>query len=277
MNSRLATRLRDAVKRTLQRNTPVFAGYAEALRHCPPGGYDSTAIAAVVAAKTERMIADPELCETSLPPAGRAGIALTSVIAQMLRGKGRSVRVLDFGGACGAHYFAARQLAPEVQFEWCVVETQAMIHQGRTKEDGSLKFAGSVSAAQELLSGVDLLHSSSTLQYLPAPELGLAELVDVGAAAMALTRLSLTDGEPFTVVQKSRLSHNGPGPLPPGFRDSRVAYPLTFLNRSRFETTLRQDYDIAAHYRDESSDHITPRGVIRGSSYLCLRKSGGRG
>ena len=151
-----------------------------------------------------------------------------------------------------------------------------MIHQARSLEDACLKFAGSVAGAQELLGGVDLLYSSSTLQYLPSPELGLAELIGVGAAAMALTRLSLTDGEQFTVVQKSRLSHNGPGSLPPGFRDGTVAYPLTILNRSRFEEALRQDYEIAARYRDESSDHITPRGAIRGSSYLCLRKSGGR-
>ena len=270
------TFLGKTAKDGLRRNAPVFASYAEALRHCPHGGYDSTAIAAVVCAKTERMMADPERCETSMPPAGRAGIALTSVIAQLLCGKGRSVRVLDFGGACGAHYFAARQLAPEVQFEWCVVETEAMIHQARSLEDGCLKFADSVAAAQELMGGVDLLHSSSTLQYLPAPESGLAELIRVGAAAMALTRLSLTDGEPFTVVQKSRLSHNGPGPLPPGFRDGTVAYPLTILNRSRFEEALRQNYEIAARYHDESSDHITARGAIRGSSYLCLRKSGGR-
>jgi len=275
MQNRLASSFRHAVKRTLQGHAPVFSGYTDALRHCSRGGYESASIATVVAAKTESMRADPVRCEASLPPAGRAGIALTALIGQLLRGRGRRVRVLDFGGACGAHYFAARMLAPEVQFEWCVVETEAMIHCARPFADGCLKFAGSIAAARELLGEVDLLHSSGTLQCLPEPEAGLAEMLEAEPAVIALTRLSLTDGESYTMVQKTRLSQNGPGPLPPGFRDGAVAYPLTILNRSLFEEAVRRDYEISARYRDESSDHLTPRGAVRGSSYLCFRKSGG--
>jgi putative methyltransferase (TIGR04325 family) len=272
MPARLAAAVRSAATRSIRRHSAVFSNYEEALRHCHDGGYSSADIAAVVLAKTERMIADPAFVECALPPAGRAGTALAVVIANLLAGKGDSVRVLDFGGACGGHYFAARRMAPSTRFEWCVVETDSMIEHARRLEGGGLCFAGNVASAETLLCGVDLVHSSSTLQYLPVPETGLAELVAIGAPVMALTRLSLTDGEPFTVVQRSRLSRNGPGSLPRGFRDCTVAYPLTILNRSRFEAALCLEYEIAACYRDESSDHVTPRGIVRGSSYLCLRK-----
>jgi putative methyltransferase (TIGR04325 family) len=273
MPHRLAAVIRKAAAKSIRRHAPVYASYEEALCRCRDGGYSSAAIPAVVRAKTARMIADPEALACALPSAGRAAIGLASVIANLLGGRTGSVRVLDFGGACGAHYFAARRIAPALRFEWCVVETGAMIEQAHSLEDGSLRFAASVASAQGMLGGVDLVHSASTMQYLPEPEAGLAELIRVGAPAMALTRLSLTDGEPFTIVQRSRLAHNGPGPLPPGYRDGTVAYPLTIMNRARFEAMLLQEYEIAACYRDESSDHVTPRGDIRGSSYLCLRKS----
>jgi putative methyltransferase (TIGR04325 family) len=271
MPARLAAAVRSAAARSIRRHSPVFSNYEEAIRQCRDGGYSGADIAAVVCAKTERMIADPELVGCALPPAGRAGIALTSVIASLLSGKSGTVRVLDFGGACGAHYFAACRMSPGLRFDWCVVETDAMIEQARTLEGGGLRFAAHLASAQSTLGGVDLVHSSSTLQYLPAPEAGLAGLIGVGAPVMALTRLSLTDGEPFTVVQRSRLAHNGPGSLPPGLKNTTVEIPLTILNRARFEAALREKYEIAACYRDESSDHMTPRGAICGSSYLCLR------
>jgi putative methyltransferase (TIGR04325 family) len=272
MPARLAAVVRNTATRSIRRHSRVFSGYEDALRGCRDGGYNSVDITAVVRAKTARMVGDPEFCEYALPAAGRAGIALASVIANLLGSTAGTVRVLDFGGACGAHYFVACRVAPTLRFEWCVVETEAMIEHARTLESGGLRFAASVASAQSMLGSIDLVHSSSTLQYLPDPEFGLAELIGVGAPAMALTRLSLTDGEPFTIVQKSRLAHNGPGPLPTGFRDCTVAYPLTILNRARFEAALCREYEIAACYRDESSDHVTPRGDIHGSSYLCLRK-----
>lgn len=271
MPARLAAAVRNVATRSIRRHAAVFTNYEEALRQCRDGGYNGAAIPAVVRAKTVRMIADPEFAECALPPAGRAGIALTSVIANLVGAGGGPVRVLDFGGACGAHYFAACRMTPATRFEWCVVETDAMIEQAHSLECGGLRFAAGVASAQSILGGVDLVHSASTLQYLPAPETGLAELIAVGAPVMALTRLSLTDGESFTVVQRSRLAHNGPGSLPPGFRNTTVEIPLTVLNRAGFEAALHEKYEIAASYRDESSDHMTPRGAIRGSSYLCLR------
>jgi putative methyltransferase (TIGR04325 family) len=266
--------LRNTVKTAVRRHAPVFADYAEALPHCRPGGYDDRAIAAVVRAKTGRLANDPDASDNLLPPAGRAGLALLSALAQLVRGKDRPIRVLDVGGACGAHYFAARHLAPAARFDWCVVETGAMISAGRSLADDGLKFAADIADGVCMLGGAaDLLHSSSTLQYLPRPETGLSGMLAVRAPVLALTRLSLTDGDSFTVVQKSRLSQNGPGPMPPGFQDASVSYPLTILNRARVEEALRSnDYEIVARYRDESSDHITPRGMIRGSSYVCLRK-----
>ncbi|MCC6588026.1 MAG: methyltransferase, TIGR04325 family [Bryobacterales bacterium] len=267
----LLNRLRKEVSRTYRRNARVYPGFSEALQQCPRGGYESALIAAVVRAKTEKIRTDRDLCESSMSPTTRAGIPLISLIARLLLPNASDIRVLDFGGACGAHYFLARQLAPGLRFRWCVVETDAMIEQGSLLADTCLTFARNVTAAQELLGGVDLLHSSGTLQYLPSPQATLGELLRVNAHLVALTRLSLTDGEPFTVVQKSRLSNNGPGPLPRGFRDSTVAYPLTIINRASFEKEVGKDYRIIARYRDESADHVTPRGAIRGLSYLCLR------
>jgi len=255
----------------MRRRSPVFPDYQSALSHARGGGYENERIAAVVRAKTEWMAAHAGGCDAFTPPVSRATLAAAIVLAEALRPERRALRVLDFGGACGAHYFTSRQLAPGLRARWCVVETAPMIAAARSLEDDSLIFAGSVAAARSALGEVDLAFSSGALQYLDEPQSGLRQLLASGARVLGLTRLALTPGPPFVWVQKSRLSDNGPGPMPPGFRDGTAVYPITILNRERFERTLRADYEIAC-YRDESSDQASPRGRILGSSYLCLRK-----
>jgi putative methyltransferase (TIGR04325 family) len=265
-----------AAVRLLRRHACVFGSYDEALPRGDSAGYDSERIASLVRAKTVRLRDDPAAGETFTPPASRAGLAMAALVAQLARNGSEPVRVLDFGGACGAHYFVARSLAPQLKLRWCVVETAEMMLAGVDLEEEGLRFAASIDDAVGMLGGVDLVYSSGTLQYLPDPLVGLRALMVLRAPVLALMRLSLTEGAPFTMLQSSRLAHNGPGPLPRGFRDGVAQYPVTFLNRSAFEGVLSPGYRIAVRYRDESADHTTPRGAIPGSSYVCLRKEDGQ-
>ena len=263
--------LRRAVRGAMRRRSPVFTDYETALSHTRDGGYENERIAAVVHAKTERMAADPDGCDALTPPASRATLAGAILLAKALCPERDVLRVLDFGGACGAHYFTARYLVPHLRVTWCVVETRAMVAAARSLENGSLMFAESIAAARSVLGEVDLVYSSGALPYLPDPESGLRELVAAGAPVLALARMALTPGPPFVWIQESRLSANGPGPMPAGMPHGTAAYPGAVLNRQRVEQFLQTSYDIVS-YRDESSDQASPRGRVLGSAYLCLRK-----
>ena len=51
-------------------------------------------------------------------------------------------------------------------------------------------------------------------------------------------------------AQWSRLSENGPGPMPKGFKDRDVYYPVTVLARNRVEDILAQRYDALLRFNE---------------------------
>lgn len=118
-------------------------------------------------------------------------------------------RVLDFGGACGAHYKEAILHAPGLR--WAVVETPAMVQRASELATDRLNFFSSIADAAAWLGKVDLMHSSGALQFAPDPAKTLAELVGLGARRMQWRRLVLSEGEPVTETQTSYLTDNGPG------------------------------------------------------------------
>jgi hypothetical protein len=63
------------------------------------------------------------------------------------------------------------------------------------------------------------------------------------------------------MVQFSRLSQNGPGPLPQGFDDAVTAYPNTFVPRNQFEEQIA-----SAGYRVLARKQET-RNAWRAGSY----------
>jgi putative methyltransferase (TIGR04325 family) len=132
--------------------------------------------------------------------------------------------VLDFGGACGAHYALAARVSPGIR--WAVVETPAMVARASELATGTLQFFNSISLANEWLGGAELVHSSGALQYTPDPESTLKQLCDLRAAKMLWARMLLSTNALEHEIQTSRLSDNGPGQLP-GLKEKAVKYGRT--------------------------------------------------
>ncbi len=165
--------------------------------------------------------------------------------------------VIDFGGACGAHYFLAKALfGNRVKLKWHVVETSGMASKGRELESGELRFFDDLNVATAEMGRVDLLYSSGTLQYVPEPYKTLKEFVDCGARCIFLTRLALTSGErELACVQESRFSENGPGPLPNGMVDGVARYPMMVLRKDEVERIVLEKYEIRIHFSEDGGTH----------------------
>jgi putative methyltransferase (TIGR04325 family) len=187
----------------------------------------------------------------------------------------KKLRVIDFGGACGAHYFGAKAFfRNSVEFEWTVVETRAMAGKGRALEDDELRFSDSLSEATQSLQEIDLVYSSGALQYVPSPLETLNNLLDYNAEYLFLNRLALIDDvdelSSITTIQTSRLSENGPGPLPEGMKDGAAKYPITFVNKRILETRLRERYRLLLNF--EEGDMVRSGGrTISGVGYFAIR------
>jgi len=234
---------RRALKKAFRRTSkvalaPNYANFFDALAECGDG-YMSSDIADVVCAKTARLMS---ASSNELPPAG------VQLAAAALAGRTSPVKVIDVGGAAGAHYLSLRPLIhPAVGLEWVVVETQEMVLAARKLPHSTeTQFESSLEAAlARLEDGPDLLLASGVLMCLPDPISALKAFVGTGARTIVFTRTGLSpDDETRIMVQSSRLSENGPGPLPEGFVDQTVRYPNTFIPQAEFEKILKSRYEI---------------------------------
>ncbi len=93
------------------------------------------------------------------------------------------MNVVDFGGACGAHYFHLKKLINK-KFNWTVVETPAMVAMAKSLETDELKFTADLE--QALKGKVDLIHTSGALQCVDDPMKYLRQLTGSGASIFFL-------------------------------------------------------------------------------------------
>ena len=232
-------------------DSKVYASYHEAALACSNYGYEQEALVNIVFEKTKRY---RDLLYTQRPlevdmtnvrtPLGLC-LALKSIVNEM--------HVIDFGGACGAHYFIAKALFGErVKLKWYVVESSAMARKGKALENGELRFFDDLSIAKAQIAQLDLVFSSGTLQYVPDPYMTLKDLTECGAECIFLTRWGLIIGERELVcVQESTLSSNGPGPLPNGMADGVARYPMIAVRKDRVEQILDERYEIRMQFSED--------------------------
>jgi putative methyltransferase (TIGR04325 family) len=272
----LRSRLRHFASTSLTRLTSPLEGefrsFEEAADAAQRSTYESGALIDLIAAKTgpyrERVLGGSEqlnLTEAEV----HFGLALH------LASRGRSsLTVIDFGGACGTHYYLAKRLlGPTVSLSWRVVETPAMTTVARSRfENAELAFFDSLTAATRDTSGIELLHSANALQYLPAPADMLSELLNVGARWLAFTSIATcARTQQFFFLQRSALSSNGPGRVPAGFRDCIIHYPFTPLPEEAFIASTRMRYrmelcmDESRYFYHKACGRISYRSYVLSS------------
>jgi putative methyltransferase (TIGR04325 family) len=175
---------------------------------------------------------------------------------------GEPCRVLDFGGACGAHHKLATLLFDDVPLRWAVVETPSMVRKARTLETERLKFFEDMASASVWLGSVDLVNSNSVLQYLKDPLQTVRQLLELSPKVVLWERLMLADGPTYADKQRTMLFNHGPGAVPAGFKNRPVVNDIIRLSRADF---------LAAHearYRLRASTEES-----RFSTYLFSRRA----
>src|SRR2546421_1274430 len=146
--------------------TELFSSYDEAKAACDGSAYEQKDLGELVLRKT-KVYRDSLFAQGSLVVNSSAAHSLLAVMTA-LREHRSELKVLDFGGACGAHYFGVKAFLRErVRFRWHVVETPAMAERAREMETPELKFFSNLVEAE--MGSPDLLHSSGAIQYTPSP------------------------------------------------------------------------------------------------------------
>lgn len=251
----------------------MYASYDEAAAHCGLG-YGEDELVRVVVEKTERYRASLLAARPMISDLREASV----VTAIGLSAEGGRVSCIDFGGAAGAHFFLVKSLlGSSIELDWIVVETEAMVAAaGRIRADG-LRFLSSTAAAAAALQAegraIDLVFTSGALPYVRDPEGTLRQLAGLGARRMFVTRNALVEAKLALPVgvQRSLLSSNGPGPLPDGFADHAVSYPVTFCGRVEFERVLSERYSIDLTFHEERGAYYVEGRPVQLYGYLARR------
>lgn len=248
-----------------------YASHAAALADCTQDAYENDELVRVIAEKTRRH-RDALAAGAAAPPIDPTNAFGLAVLGRAALGR-QHVRVVDFGGACGAHYFVARRfMPPHLALQWTVVETPAMVAAARSLATDELSFSDDLDAASRV-APVDLLWSSGTLQCVDAPRTWLDRLLAVGARDVLFGRIGLNDADTDVVtVHESMLSWNGIGPLPEGFTDRAVRYPFTFMSRSAFERAVAREHEVVATFADASGMFPVEGCPIVGFGLLAHRR-----
>ncbi len=253
-------------------SAPEFSTFEAALAKSAVKAYEEEELLEVIRYKTKRYV--DELSSSNLLLWESMSYSMLGLLNAVASKKDGIVRVLDFGGACGSHYFQVRKLLDKsVPLHWVVVETPGMVNVAKEFVSNELMFSTSIDEASKWLSGVDVVHSSGTLHFVPQPWNYLDKLLKLNSRFIVLNRLGFySGGKDIYSIHKSKLSWNGIGPLPPGVQDKRIAYPTCFLDKQRLESTLNEKYSLIAKFVENSGVFKVSDKMMEGGGYIYERK-----
>ena len=235
------------IRRLTKKNLSlVYSSYEAALEDAD--GFDDLLLTNVIVTKGKKFAENLKTDKTIDLMMLRTAIGITSVL------KSNSLKVLDFGGAAGAHYFITRSLLDDdIKIDWRIVETTAMVNEAAQQglQNEELAFYDSIDAAAQG-DEFDLVFASSSVHYTPNPYGVLKILLSVKFKKFMLTRTALANDEKV-LLQKSTLSGNGIGPIPEelGIKDRSISYPVTILCKRKVERIIKSYGEIQLQIKEE--------------------------
>lgn len=248
----------------------VYNTYDEALVDCTKEAYENDELIRVIFDKTK--IYKSQLDKQEIIS---YDFRSTSMLAGVLMANNNGiVNVLDFGGACGAHYMEVRKGLPaSIKLNWIVVETPVMVSYGQKLSSNELSFESDFLKAIEKLGTVDLLYTSGTIQCVDRPFDYLEMISSSQARYIFFNRLGLALGNRnLVLVHESMLSWNGVGLLPKGYTDKWIKYPFQFIRKLEFESVMNKKYKALFDVEDTSGIFPVNDEKLEGKGILYQHK-----
>ncbi|HET6225691.1 MAG TPA: methyltransferase, TIGR04325 family [Bacteroidia bacterium] len=254
------------------RRVVKYDSYEEALSHCKANAYQNEELCNIIADKTLIHIESlKKIAITQNPTTVYLAFALNYFTNAYCK---KSVTVLDFGGACGAHYYEVRGIIPRaISLKWVVVETEPMIRSAVSRgfAKGELSFMAQI---ENIEKPIDFVHSSSALQYVSAPYDFLKKLVNVSPKMILFNRMMFNKSNyDIITIQRSLLSSNGPGKLPPKYIDMPIMYPHTTMAIDKMNSVMTHSgYECLSEFDEPSGRFSLGKEEILGKGLLFIKR-----
>ena len=162
-------------------NTKEYVDYYQALKECTSFSYGDFDFCRMIADKT--MIYKQGLKKPHYLKPNES--FLLAAIGQYINNNSKtSLKILDFGGACGSHYFEIKRFLPaDLSLKWIVVETDQMVKSAvnMNLQNNELNFINSI---DDIKIKIDFIHSSGALQCVSDPYEIISKLITIDASCM---------------------------------------------------------------------------------------------
>lgn len=162
---------------------------------------------------------------------------LTGLFKVALENEGK-LRVLDFGGSLGSHYFQNKDILNSLnELKWGIVEQNNFVDCGRNYiQDDNLRFYFGVNEC--ILSiNPNVVIISNVLQYLEDPYETLEEILNKNISYIILDATALNiENRDILTLQK----------VPPEVYEA--SYPAWFLNEEKLLKLFENKYDLIADF-----------------------------
>jgi putative methyltransferase (TIGR04325 family) len=271
MIDRLLRRLSRALKK---RTIKFYAIYEDAAKKCKTkDAYENIELCSMIGDKTKNY---KEVLGQKPWILKNTNVFLIAAIHDfIMKSSTLNISVIDFGGACGAHYFEIRRFFPDsLKFKWHVVETPEMFRSAKNHvfENEELLFIDNIEIIE---TKIDFIHSSGALQSVPDYHCFLLQLMKFDAKYMLFNRMMFNENNyDFVTIQKSKLSDNGPGPMPEKYMDKEIFYPHTTIALNNFLNIVQEKYELEWSFEENSGSYqINDEKIIGRGLLFKLKRS----
>jgi putative methyltransferase (TIGR04325 family) len=248
----------------------LFASYTDALSECSTrDGYDSEFLSRYIVEKSRLFLDQLGRPEPICIPDHSAHTLLVALLVAQERD---SLRVIDFGGACGIPVaILSRLLGISFTADWHVIELPSLVVKARERiAIPCVTFSDSLDRSVEQLGTVDLVHVAGTLQYVDDPRAWLARLLALKAAYLFIGRAAFTDGDHDVIgIQRSRVRDHGVQMKMAEEPDGYIEYPFFYMRRCDFdEIVAAAGYHLIASFESSSGYRPINDHRITGGAFL---------
>jgi putative methyltransferase (TIGR04325 family) len=255
-----------------QNNKKEYGNYDLAIEDCMKHAYENEELCEVIASKTTYYI--QTLSSKPFNLNSSANFAISAIQQYLLdNNTEKTVSVLDFGGACGAHCYEIRRFIPsDIKVKWVVIETAQMVETAKAFnfETEDISFVASIS---EVTDKIDIIHCSGSLQYVPKPHDYLAELLNLNAKMLFFNRMMFNENDrDLITIQESYLSANGPGKMSEKYTDKLMSFPHTTVSFKKFnDAIIQKGYENNWVFDESSGTYKINNETIIGKGLLYTK------
>ena len=213
------------------RKTQTYTDFIDAVK--ASHGYEDPNLVNIIDIKTQKYLESLQTGNFGIIPNYRV-LTLLKMVDIIINSNANRVKILDIGGQLGILYYELNSLVSlDKSIDWLVYETENLVKVGNQKYiNEELRFTSNIEDYQS--EKFDIIVALNSLQYTDSPYQLLNKIYTMEPNYIIFGRFPIinTLEEDKIIIQKSKLSDNGPGTIKLE-SEKIIEYPVNLLSRKK--------------------------------------------